>query len=308
MRTAVIDLGTNTFKLLVASLTAEGGLKVEYEEELPVHLGKGGIEQSTITEDAFSRGLEALRYFTDLASTLGIHRVHGSGTSALRNSRNGEAFVKKAEELFGMDIVVVPGDEEAALILDGVRQAVHLGTKPWLIMDIGGGSIEFILATDKALMWKRSFELGTTRLCERFNVGDRMSTTDEFRLAAHIDARLEALWAVMDRHWPSMVVGSAGSFDTLAAIISAQRGLSLEGCDRLSFNDTEFAAVKGSLMGMSRTERRQVPGLPEHRVDTILPALCCIERVLVQGPHEVTWSRYALKEGAAWRALTGLSP
>ena len=307
-RIAVIDLGTNTFKLLVASKDAAGRLVVHVEEEVPVGLGKGGIEKGMITEDAFLRCLDALGSFEEKAAQNGASQILGYGTSALRNARNGAEFVRKAWELHGIGITIIPGEEEAGLILDGVRQAVRFGPKPMLVMDIGGGSIEFILATDKALMWKRSFELGTTRLCERFGISEIPNTSDEFRSAAHLDAQLEPLWAVMERHWPAVLVGSAGAFDTLAAMLSASRGLSLHGVNTIPFTDTEFQAVKEDLFAMTRTQRRGVKGLPSHRVDTILPALSTIERVLLHGPTELRWSRFALKEGAAWRTLDRLIP
>ena len=243
-RNAIIDLGTNTFKLLIFEQDGNTLVPV-HSMEVPVFLGRGGIEEGPIT--------------------------------------------------------VIPGDHEAELILAGVRQAVSFGERPVLVMDIGGGSTEFILATDKALMWKRSFELGVTRLRDRFHTGDPMSLEEESRIAQHLDARLEALWAVIDRHAPHRLIGSAGSFDTLATMIALARGIPIApGVTTLEFTSAEFDALKDRLMRMSRAERLAVPGLPEHRVDTIPHALIQIERVLVAGGiRALAWSRYALKEGAA---------
>lgn len=298
----IIDLGTNTFKLLVCE-RQEGRLKVLHREELPVYLGRGGIEKGLIAPDAFERGMEALRAYRTTASAHGIVRLRGFGTSALRNARNGKEFVQRAQEELGIPITIIAGDDEAGLILEGVRQAVPLGDRPTLIMDIGGGSTEFILATGKALMWKRSFELGVTRLRERIPVSDPITLEEEARIAAHLDNRLEPLWAVIERHGPHMLIGSAGSFDTLAAMVAAEQALRPDpDTTNLFFGPDVFETLKERLLRMERAERLTVPGLPEHRVDTMPYALIQIERVLQAGGiRELAWSRYALKEGAAMR-------
>lgn len=302
VRAAIIDLGTNTFNLLVFE-RGTSGLQVLQSEELPVFLGKGGIENGVISDDAFARGIEALQQLRAAASGHGATVINGFGTSALRNARNGSEFVRRAKEELGISIKIIPGDEEAELILEGVRQAVPFGSRPSLVMDIGGGSIEFILATDKALMWKRSFELGVTRLRDRIPISDPITVEEEARIARHLDDRLEALYSVVERQEPHVLVGSAGSFDTLASIVAAEDGKLLPpGATTLPFSALAFDAIKDRLLRMTRAERLRVEGLPEHRVDTIPYALIAIERVLISGGiRELAWSRYALKEGAAQR-------
>lgn len=301
---ALIDLGTNTFKLLVHT-ERDGRLQVIHREEQPVYLGKGGIEKGVITAEAMERGMETLRSFKHTAEKLGARSVQGFGTSALRNARNGAEFAQRAKAELGIGIRIVPGDQEAGLIFEGVRHAVEIGKKPVLIMDIGGGSSEFILATDKALMWKRSFELGVTRLQERIPVGERITVQEESRIAQHLDDRIAPLYAMIERHEPHLLIGSAGSFDTLAAMIMAQEGSTLSDETRcLAFSAQVFDELKDRLLRMTRAERLAVPGLPEHRVDTIVYALIQVERVLMAGAiRELAWSRYALKEGAAAQTM-----
>lgn len=302
-RVAVVDLGTNTFNLLVAE--RDGGvLRTVHSDETPVFLGRGGIEQGLIAPDAAERGINALRDHIATAKAHGAEKITGFGTSALRNARNAADLLRRAERELDLAVAVIPGEEEAALILDGVRQAVTFGKQPMLVMDIGGGSIEFILATDKALMWKRSFELGVTRLRERFSPADPISVEGESRIAGHLDDRLSPLWNLLDAHEPAALVGSSGSFDSLAHIINAQRGAALpDDATTMEFTALEFYELKDRIMVMAREERLRIPGLPEHRVDTIALALIAIEQVLSQGIDRIVWSRYALKEGAAWRML-----
>lgn len=304
MRFAIIDLGTNTFNLLVAEHTGKGALRMLHEEECPVFLGRGSTEKGIITDEAMERALVALRELMDVARSYGAACVKGFGTSALRSARNATDLSTRAKALFDLDISVITGEQEAELILAGVRQAVSFGTRPMLVMDIGGGSIEFILATDKALMWKHSFELGVTRLRERFSPSDPITVEEQFRIGAFLDARLEPLWNVMDRHWPTALVGSAGSFDTIAHVLAMEQGRALDGNERArTFDGTAVELLKERLLTMPREERLCVPGLPAHRVDTIGLAMIAVERVMVQGIDEVRWSRFALKEGAAARLL-----
>ncbi|MCC6840578.1 MAG: hypothetical protein IT230_10500 [Flavobacteriales bacterium] len=306
MRIAIIDLGTNTFKLLVAERPAgrTTGLDVLHDEELGVFLGRGGVEQGKLTEEAMERGLAALRTLCAKAALLGAERTGAFGTSAMRSASNGAEFAARIHRELGITVQIIPGEEEAGLILDGVRQAVSFTGKPMLVMDIGGGSTEFILATDRALMWKHSFELGTTRLLERFPEPGPLDMGTQLRMAAHIDAQLEGLWAVMDRHWPATLAGSAGSFDTVAHLVALRQGRALPpGAATLAFDITAFDALKDELLPMPRASRAMLPGMPPHRVDTIIPALVLIERVLLHGIQRIHWSRCSLKEGAAARLL-----
>lgn len=302
MRIAILDLGTNTFKVVVAERPGDGstGLQTVYTEELPVFLGRDGIERNRITAEASARGMEALRTLMGKASGFGAERMLGFGTSALRSARNGQVFVDLVLRELGLEVRIIPGEEEAGLVLDGVRQAVPFGPKPLLVMDIGGGSTEFILATDRSLMWKHSFELGTTRLFDRFPAIDPMGMDTQLRMAEHIDAQLELLWSVVDRHWPTTLIGSAGSFDSIAAMIALGRGSRItEDAVNMTFDTTEFDALKDRIFAMTHAQRAVLPGLAANRVDTIVPALALIERVLLHGIERLQWSRYSLKEGAA---------
>lgn len=301
MRNAIIDVGTNTFNLLVYERDAVSGLRIVHSEERAVFLGRGGIEKGLIAADAMERGISTLALFKSIAAEHGAVRINGFGTSALRNARNAALFVERAQRELNIAITIIPGEQEAELILAGVRQAVSFSSKPALVMDIGGGSIEFILATNKALMWKQSFELGATRLRERIPIGDPITIEEETRIAAHLDDRLEPLYAIIDRHEPNVLIGSAGSFDSLAAMIAVERGTTILPEQRtMDYSALDFDTLKDRLLRMDRARRLQQPGLPEYRVDTLPYALVAIDRVLTAGGiRDMAWSRYALKEGAA---------
>lgn len=304
MPIAILDLGTNTFCLLIAERSEAAGLHVLHSEERAVFLGRGGIEQGRITDEAMARGLAMVGELSAEARAYGAERVRGFGTSALRNARNADRFIQEARTHHDVEVQAIPGEEEAALILDGVRQAVTFTGKPMLVMDIGGGSIEFILATDKALMWKHSFEIGTTRLLEQFVPSDPLTLNEYFRICAYLDAQLQPLFAVMERHWPAALIGSAGAFDTLAELVCDESGEELRADQNtVRFTNSVFDALKEEIIGSTYDERSVMRAIPGYRVSTLTMALILIERVLAQGIEHLVWSRYAMKEGIAWRLL-----
>lgn len=302
-RIAIVDLGTNTFNLLVAELR-EGKLHVVHRKDLGVKLGQGGIENGAITPEAYQRGLNALHSFADEIKPFEVSRFSGLGTSMLRNASNGKQFIKDAKEQVNIDIRIIKGKDEAGFIVDGVRQAVEFTKKPALIMDIGGGSVEFVMASKDSILWKHSFEVGTTRLLERIGMSDPLSMEEQLRMSEHLNTQLGMLWGMMEKHHPSTLIGSAGSFDTLAELIARKRDdQEPSDASTSTFTPVEYCAIMDELLPMPRSERLSYPGLPEYRVDTMLPALLIIDAVLQHGIAKIHWSKYSMKEGAAWREL-----
>ena len=155
MRTAVIDLGTNTFNLLIAEASIGGGFATLYNEKLPVKLGEGGINKGIITDEAFYRGVQAMSYYADMIRQWKGEKILAFATSAVRNASNGNDFVRTVKEKTGIDIHVINGNQEAEYIARGVSQAVKLGKKHSLVMDIGGGSTEFIILNDSEILWNK---------------------------------------------------------------------------------------------------------------------------------------------------------
>jgi exopolyphosphatase/guanosine-5'-triphosphate,3'-diphosphate pyrophosphatase len=303
-RVAIVDLGTNTFNLLVAE-KRHGKLHVLYSEDVGVGLGKGGIENGAIAPDAFKRGIETLIKFKKKAAATKADSIRGFGTSMLRNASNGKQFLTEALDSAGIPISIIKGKDEAGYIIEGVWQAVEFGKRPSLVIDIGGGSTEFIFATKDAILWKHSFEIGTTRLLERIGLSDPFSMSEQLRMSEHIETQLGMLWGAMEKHHPNVLVGSAGSFDTIAEMIASRKGQTIgENQISLNFLPDDFRDVMVSLLTIPRSERESFPGLPSYRVDTIIPSLLIIDTVIQKGISQVSWSRYSLKEGAAWRALS----
>ena len=157
-RIAALDLGTNTFHLLIADVL-DNKFEAVKEEQAHVKLGEGGINSGLIADAPFKRGLDALQHFKSEIQRFSVDAIHATGTAALRSAKNGFAFINQVKTSTGIEIEIIDGDLEASLIYQGVRACVSLAPSA-LIMDIGGGSVEFIFCNDQTIFWKKSYPIG----------------------------------------------------------------------------------------------------------------------------------------------------
>lgn len=291
---AVIDLGTNTFHLLIAAVDADHHIREVYRERVFVKLASDGIE--TIGPDPFARGIETLRRFRDLIASHGVSEVTAIGTAALRTASNGEVFVRTAELETGIVIRLIPGDTEAEYITRGVLAALPPLEDRVLIMDIGGGSTEFILASERGVHWRQSFPIGAAVLARGFHRSDPISETDIRDLDNFLDHTLDPLRGILQEYPTHHLVGAAGTFDVLADLLRdpdgpvhpASHRLTLDGLDKLHF----------SVVASSFEERLAMEGVPDERADLIVVALLLIRYVMeVAAIDRITVSDYAMKEG-----------
>jgi exopolyphosphatase/guanosine-5'-triphosphate,3'-diphosphate pyrophosphatase len=297
MKIAIIDMGTNTFHLLVAEIETQG-FKILVQEGIPVKIGVGGINRGIITEAAIGRALEALKKFKEDLDELAIAKVFAFGTSALRNAKNGTEVVFKIRETTGIETQVISGDEEATYIYRGVNLALNLGKEKSLIMDIGGGSVEFIIGNGEEIFWKQSFEIGAQRLLEKFQKHDPILTAEIDELNLYFRERLVPLLEAISFHKPEILAGSSGSFDTMSEIYCIQSGIELKNSPETPLTQEAFENIYKDLIAKNRQERMQIPGMIEMRVDMIVVASCLIKFILSQFSFkEIRVSSYSLKEG-----------
>src|ERR1017187_4646179 len=161
-RAAIIDLGTNTFHALIFEWQG-AHFKILDKLQIPVKLGKGAFGNRHISDEAYSRGIAAIIEFKTILEQYQVSQVEIYGTSTLRNADNAPMFAKECESIIGHPVKIINGNLEAEMIYNGVKSAVPLGREPHLIMDIGGGSVEFIIADDKTIFWRKSYEIGAAR-------------------------------------------------------------------------------------------------------------------------------------------------
>ena len=296
-RVAIIDLGTNTFHLAVAEVVP-GGFTILYRERQPVKIGMGGINQGIITEAGIDRALMTLASFKETLRDYQPSRVMAFGTSALRNAKNKNDVISKIIQTTGFECKIISGEEEAEYIYYGVRTAVSLGKEKSLIVDIGGGSVEFIIGNEKEIFWKHSFEIGAQRLLERFQKHDPITTEELAQVESHFDEQLTELMDAIQLHPVKTLVGSSGTFDTLSDIYCIREGFTPEVTPETPLTIQAFQEIYEELLQKNRAERLLIPGMIEMRVDMIVVA-CCLIQYLVKSLslQKIRVSSYSLKEG-----------
>lgn len=306
-RLALIDMGTNTFHLLVTEVGEQGQLTELYKTKVPVRLGQGGISNGTIAPEASERALRTLRDFRRTIDNLGAQTVRAMATSMVRNASNGSAFVQEILEQTNIQVEVIDGAREAELIYYGVRFAGVLDEHTALIMDIGGGSVEFILCNQHEIFWKQSFELGAQRLMDKFFTQDPIPADSVAAEKAYLQERLQPLTEAVAKYKPAVLVGSSGTFDTLCDIAALRHGNisranNTPPASVLSLPD--YYAVHQELLHKNHDERLAIPGMLEMRVDMIVLASIAVDFVLQQyNLQEIRVSAYALKEGVLQEML-----
>jgi exopolyphosphatase/guanosine-5'-triphosphate,3'-diphosphate pyrophosphatase len=304
-RLALIDMGTNTFHLLIVELPAAGNElpvpRVLLRTKVGVKLGEGGISQGEITPEAFARALHTLDAFQEEIELHQVNEVRATATSAVRAARNGAELVQAIFEQTGIRVEVIPGDREAELITKGIRQAVLLGSAPHLLLDIGGGSVEFILASQTQIFWKQSFEIGAQRLLDKFFTQGPLPAGAVQAQQAWLAEVLAPLTAAVRQHQPVSLVGASGTFDTLCDLQAARAGQPelIGKADPATVIPLEsFRHSYEQLLSLDHAGRLALPGMTPLRADMIVVACVLIDFVLTTyGLTIIQASAYALKEG-----------
>jgi exopolyphosphatase / guanosine-5'-triphosphate,3'-diphosphate pyrophosphatase len=298
---AIIDLGTNTFQLLIIEQTGDS-FRTIHEESYAAKIGKGGISSGIITEAGILRGIEGLKYFQQVFDKEGVmlENVLATATSAVRNATNGNEFCERILTETGIKIKVISGEEEATLIYEGVKLGMEIGSETSMIMDIGGGSVEFIICNSTKIFWKQSFEIGGQRLMDKFMTTDPISPRSIQALKNYLEEQLLPLTNAVHQYAPVCVIGSAGSFETLVDMYFMKNQGHLPAPEEIFFElpITEFHDSFSKLVSLNREERMALPGMIELRVDMIVVGVCLIDFILKQHDiQRIMVSNYALKEG-----------
>lgn len=296
---AVIDLGTNTFHLMIAEHNGSSN-RIIYREKVAVKLGKSGINQDIIQEDAIHRAILTLQEFKTKMDREGVVSVSAFGTSALRNAKNSHAVAEKIKAATGIDITIISGDEEAEMIYRGVKSALELGTATSLIMDIGAGSVEFILANGTKTLWKQSLEIGAQRILELYKIHDPITPEEIHQLDQFFESHLAEVHQAIVSFPPATLVGSSGTFDTLSDLYCAENNIQKDEHESETPLTTEyFHTVYHRIIKMNRAQRMGMMGMIELRVDLIVVGCCMVRYILEKYKiKNIRVSSYSLKEGA----------
>lgn len=308
MKIAVIDLGTNTFNLLIVEVKTDNTYSTVFQTKISVKLAEGGINKGFIADVPFQRGIAALKSHYTTSQKYQADKIYAFATSAIRGASNCSDFVMKAKAETGIDIKVISGDREAELICYGVRSAVEMSEDTSLIIDIGGGSTEFIIANKNKIFWKQSFLLGAARLLELFPPSDPITDSEISVFTVHLKNELQPLFEAVKKFPIIELVGSSGSFDSLAEMI-AHRFYSpsiLEGKTEYTFNLEDCETIYFDILKSTNAARLQIKGLVAMRVDMIVVSSIIVHFVIRSlAIQKMRLSTYSLKEGVIYDVLRG---
>lgn len=297
-KVAVLDLGTNTFNLLLVKITPSA-YYIFRNEKIVVKIGKEGINQGIITKDAQQRALEALDIYKEIIDREHITKVYGYATSAFRNAKNGEKFRALIEQKTGIQIDIITGDIEAEFIYNGVKTAIDIGGDPALIMDIGGGSVEFVICNRDKIFWKQSFDIGAQRLLDWFHNIDPIPIKEIEKLNVFFAKELISLKEQIELFKPNCLIGSSGTFDTLSEIYQHQINRFLKGDEtELPLTVEGFEKSYQQIVYRDKKSRLKIPGMLKMRADMIVVVATLVKYVIdTYNINQVRVSAHSLKEG-----------
>ena len=299
MRVAAIDCGTNSLRLLIADID-QGNFREIYRTMEVVRLGEGVDQNKTFKLEAIDRTLTALQTFSHEITRRGVERIRFCATSATRDATNRDLFIKGVEEILGITPEVIPGTEEASLSFRGATKELATAEGPFLVVDIGGGSTEFVYGTTNVIA-ARSVNVGCVRMAERHQLTSPLSESSRTAAIADIDAAIAKAASEVPLTKARSVIAVAGTATTVAAA-----ALGLETYDRYAIHLARISAEKAheiaqSLAAMTRSEIAALGFMHPGRVDVITAGSLVLSRIMsATGAKEFIASESDILDGMAW--------
>lgn len=300
-RVAAIDLGTNSFHMIIVEESpGKGIVEIDRVKDM-ICIGRGSISTKMLDEEAMQSGIAALRKFLVLASQHGVapENIIAFATSAIREARNKDDFIRRVREETGLEVKVISGREEAEFIYYGVRNAVTMGTGTNLLFDIGGGSVEFVIVSQKGIQLLESRKIGVARMIERFVTVDPIPHHEIKLLKQFFAAEMVTAVEKAAKLKVTRAIASSGTAENIARMIRSMKGLDSDvSLNNSIFNRREFNALYREVIPLGASERRKMTGLDEKRVDLIVPGIILVDTIFEMfGFTEITISDSALREG-----------
>jgi exopolyphosphatase / guanosine-5'-triphosphate,3'-diphosphate pyrophosphatase len=301
-RVAAIDCGTNSIRLLVADINIEAGTLCDVERRMEiVRLGQGVDKTGRFAPEALERTIAACHRYGDTIRELGAERVRFVATSASRDVSNREEFAAGVRDALGVEPEVVTGDEEAALSFAGAtRELVGSILEPVLVVDIGGGSTEFVLG-GHSVQAARSVDVGCVRMTERHLQSDPPTPSEVFAARADIDTAISLARETVPLDQARTLVGLAGTVTTVAAMVLDLASYDAERIHHARLAADDVRRVARQLLAMNHDERAALPFMHPGRVDVIGAGALVLAAILDNVPVEaVVVSEHDILDGIAW--------
>jgi len=301
LRIAAIDLGTNSFHMIIVEENKEKGIvEIDRVKDM-ICIGRGSISTKMLDEEAMQAGVAALKNFLVLAAQHGVAPEHvlAFATSAIREASNRGDFLRRVKLETGLKVKVISGKEEAEFIYYGVRNAVRVGKTPDLLFDIGGGSVEFVLVDKSGVQLLESRKIGVARMRERFVTTEPIALHEIKMLEQFFAAELVSAVEKAAELKVCRAVASSGTAQNIARMIHSMHGRAIEGSlNNRTFSRKEFQALYKAVLPLGTAERKKMTGLDEKRVDLIVPGLILVDMIFrLFKLDQIVISDSALREG-----------
>lgn len=299
--TAVIDLGTNTFNLVIGKVNGKS-LEILFETKVPVLIGESVFTKGVISKISWQRGLETITYFDQICKEHHCNNVIGVGTATFRKASNGHEFLDEIKLQFDISIQVISGKQEAEYIFWGAQLCTSFDV-PTILMDIGGGSTEILAIESGEIISAQSIDIGVSHLHQNLPHSEPPKPKELEFLTYEIALKMEPiLCRLTDINFkPKMLVGTAGSFDSIADIIRLEKGLQLNTLG-FEFDIAAFNAVYKKLTALHLDKRKNVGGLHFYRAQYIIYGMAMIKFITsIFNISKINQVKYALKEGLIYK-------
>ncbi len=305
MRIAALDLGSNSFHLIVVDAHADGSFETLLREKDVLRLADSVATTHRIPPDKVEAAIASVTRLRSMGDALNVDEWVVCATSALREAENGADVVEQIEAETGVGIEVITGVDEARLIFLAVRASVMLDKPPAVCIDQGGGSLEVSVGDGTGLLWATSVKLGAVRLTAEFVHSDPPTNAELDAIRARTRELLQPIAAATKRYRPGMLIATSGSLTSLARLAAPKLAASTpNGLHQLTVTADELAKVHKKAQTLSLEERRNLDGLDARRAE-IIPAGSVVLEVAMEllGFDEVTVSEWSMREGMVLDAI-----
>jgi exopolyphosphatase / guanosine-5'-triphosphate,3'-diphosphate pyrophosphatase len=301
---ASIDIGSNTVRLLILEFDANQNFQIRVSRRIITRLGEGMDSHGKLMEPRISATLSALAVFQKDCLDHGNPPIHSVATSAVREASNGKEFVRLARESTGIEIEIIPWEEEARLTLEGVFWKISHENRKTLTIDIGGGSTEFILSEGKNIISFCSSPLGVVRLTEKFIHQHPVDNTEYINLSLHLRNELLSVKKKLSALMPQVLIGTAGTVTTLAALKENIYPYDPEKVHNTLLPRQDVETLLQDLKQKSLNERLALKPLEKGREDLIIAGTAIVLATMQTFQRDALLvSEYSLREGVILKAL-----
>ena len=298
MKIAVIDLGTNGFRLQIAETFEAGKFEIIHRESNELKLASEGIHR--IGAAPFQRGVAAMQHFANVLKQHNVLKINAFGTAALRLAENGAEFIETVKHKTGIAIELISGAREAELIYKGMRlgfpfplEFPRSSIEPVVMIDVGGGSVEFIIADADKMLWAKSFDIGVTILKQRFHKNDPILCSEIEVIEAFLDNKTQDLMRAFEEFQPKIPVIACGTLDFMVKIM---RG----GYEKPYFelDKIRFQSFYQQLTFLDENTLYNTPGVPKDKVEMLAVSMVLMDWIMRKLEAEkLIASAYSMKQG-----------